>query len=448
MKGGSGSVCFVGIQPKQRRLRRTMTEYGCLSREELSALRTELEKQFTAFCGMGLTLDMSRGKPGGEQLNSSDAMLDVLGSKSPKLSENGFDVRNYGVLDGIPEYKRLFSDLLGVPAENIIVGGNSSLNLMFDYIAQCMTHGAGGGEPWMRQGHIKFACPVPGYDRHFSILEYFGIEMVNVPMTSEGPDMDILEALIQDSSVKGMFCVPKYSNPLGITFSDETVRRIAAMKPAAKDFRIIWDNAYFVHDLYDTGDELCEIFSECKKYGSEDRVIEVASSSKISYPGAGVAVIAASKSNIVEIKKRLFAQTIGHDKVNQLRHILFLKDADGVKTHMKVQAGYLRPKFELVLNKFEKEFSDKGIATWTKPNGGYFVNLVVPDGCAARTVGLCKSAGVTLTGAGAAFPYGKDPADANIRIAPSYPSLDELSKAMDVLCVCVELAAVEKLLSE
>ncbi len=437
------TVCFsnIGVRVKH------MTEYGCLSRGELSQLREELEKQYKAFCGMGLSLDMSRGKPGGEQLNSSDALLDALGSTCPKKAENGFDVRNYGVPDGIPECRRLFSDLLGVPAENILVCGNSSLNLMFDYISQCMTHGTGGGEPWMKQGNIKFACPVPGYDRHFSILEYFGIEMVNIPMTTEGPDMDAFEALVRDSSVKGMICVPKYSNPQGYTFSDETVRRLAAIKPAAKDFRVIWDNAYFVHDLYDTGDTLCEIFAQCKKYGNEDMIIEVVSSSKITYPGAGVSAIAASKANIAEIKKRLFVQTIGHDKVNQLRHALFLKDTDGVREHMKVQAGYLRPKFELVLEKFDKEFSGKSIAEWTKPNGGYFVNLVVPEGCAARTVALCKAAGVTLTGAGAAFPYGNDPTDSNIRIAPSFPSLDELSKAMDVLCVCVELAAVEKLLS-
>lgn len=425
-----------------------MSEYRSLSRGELSELLAELKDKFTHYREKGLSLDMSRGKPGGEQLNTTDKLLDALGSESRKLTENGFDVRNYGLPDGIPECKRLFSGLLGVPAENIIVCGNSSLNLMFDYISQCMTHGTGGCEPWIKQGNVKFACPVPGYDRHFKVLEYFGIEMINVPMTAEGPDTDVLEELIKDGSVKGMFCVPKYSNPEGITYSDKTVERIAAMKPAARDFRIIWDNAYIVHDIYDEGDTLSEIFAQCKKYGSEDMVIEVVSSSKITYPGAGVAAIAASNANIAEIKKRLSVQTIGHDKVNQLRHVLFLKDADGIAKHMEIQAEHLRPRFALVLQKFENEFSGKGIAEWTKPKGGYFINLVVPDGCASRVVALCRHAGVTLTDAGAAFPYGKDPNDSNIRIAPSYPSLDELSAAMEVLCVCVELAAVEKLLSE
>ena len=424
-----------------------MSEYRFLSRGELLGLHAKLKEQLAEFCKTGLSLDMSRGKPGGEQLNTSDLLLDALNSISVKTSENGFDVRNYGLLDGIPECKALFSDLIGVPEENIIVCGNSSLNLMFDYISQCMTHGTGGCEPWMKQSGVKFACPAPGYDRHFKVLEYFGIDMINIPMTPAGPDMDILTEVVKDSSVKGMFCVPKYSNPQGFTFSDETVERIAAMKPAAKDFRVIWDNAYIVHEFYGEGDRLCEIFERCKAHGSEDMVIEVVSSSKMTYPGAGVSAIAASKANLNEIKKRLSIQTIGHDKVNQLRHVLFFKNTGGIRSHMKIQAEHLRPRFALVIDKFEKNLSGKGIAAWTNPKGGYFINLVVPDGCAARVVGLCREAGVTLTEAGAAFPYGDDPTDSNIRIAPSCPPLGELSSAMDILCACVELASVEKLLS-
>ncbi len=424
-----------------------MSEYSQLSSGELSVLQEQLKSKYDGFKTMGLKLDMSRGKPGATQLSTTDAILDVLNSDSCPTTENGFDIRNYGLPDGIPECKRLFAQLLGIEPENVVVCGNSSLNIMFDYIAQCMTHGICGCEPWCRQGSVKFLCPVPGYDRHFKVLDYFGIEMINVPMLSSGPDMEIVEQFIKDSSVKGMFCVPKYSNPQGITFSDETVEKIAALKPAAKDFRIIWDNAYIIHDFTSTPDTLKEIFSACAKYGSEDMIIEVVSSSKMSYPGAGISAVAASQRNISEIKKRISIQTIGYDKINQMRHVMFFKDINGLKAHMKVQAEHLKPRFELVLKKFDREFSGKGIAQWTKPNGGYFINLVVPDGCAARVVALCSEAGVTLTGAGAAFPYGKDPDDSNIRIAPTYPSIEDLALAMEVLCVCVELAAIEQLLA-
>ncbi|MCR5484789.1 MAG: aminotransferase class I/II-fold pyridoxal phosphate-dependent enzyme [Clostridiales bacterium] len=425
-----------------------MSSYNELSVEELCELKNGLEDKYNKFKSMGLSLDMSRGKPGGIQLNENNKLLDEVCSDSDFYSENGWDVRNYGLPYGIPECQRLFAEIMGVDEKNVVVCGNSSLNIMFDYISQCMTHGTGGCEPWMKQGKVKFLCPVPGYDRHFRILEYFGIEMINIPLLDDGPDMDMIESYVVDSSVKGMICVPKYSNPTGITFSDETVRRIAALKPAAGDFRILWDNAYIVHDLSESPDSLLEIFSECKKHNSEDMIIEVISSSKISYPGAGVAAVAASDSNINEIKKRIAVQTIGPDKINQIRHVRFFGSADGVYAHMKKLAKHMAPRFELVLKIFDEELSGKGIAEWTNPNGGYFINLKVLPGCAGRTVSLCADVGVKLTGAGAAFPYGKDPEDAYIRIAPSYPSEDELQSAMEVLCVCVRLAAVEKILEK
>lgn len=410
-------------------------------------MKTELEAQYEAFKAKGLKLDMSRGKPNKAQLDLGDGILDIVNSSSDKNSSDGMETRNYGGLTGIPECRRLMADIMGVDEKNVIVGGVASLTLMYDYIAQCMIFGC-GGEPWMKQGEIKFLCPCPGYDRHFKILEHFGIKMINIKMNDDGPDMDSIEEYIKDEKVKGLFCVPKYSNPDGITFSDEVVRRFAALKPAAKDFRVIWDNAYIVHDLSDTPDELLNIFDEAKKCGSEDMFIEVISTSKISYAGGGVSAIAASDKNIAEIKDRMSVQIISNDKVNQLRHARYFKDLDGIKAHMKKHAAILKPKFDAVTDGFAEAFDGTGIASWKKPNGGYFISLFVMKGCAKRVGQLCKDAGLTLTTVGATYPYGIDPDDSNIRIAPSYPDVDELQIAVELLCICVKLAAVEKLIEE
>lgn len=418
-----------------------------MNEQQLNDLHNDLSNKYESFKSRGLCLDMSRGKPSPEQLDLSLDMLSCVNSESGFKSECGFDCRNYGVLDGIKECKKLFADLLGVDTKNIIIGGNSSLTIMFDYITQCMINGA-GGKPWSKQDGVKFICPVPGYDRHFSICEYFGIEMIPVPLLADGPDMDIIDELVKDPKVKGIFVVPKYSNPCGNTFSDECVKRFADLKPAAEDFRVIWDNAYCIHDLYDDSDDLLNIFDVCKGKKSEDFFIEVTSTSKISFPGSGVSAIAASEKNIEMIKNRMTIQTIGNDKLNQLRHVRFFKDVDGLKAHMKLHAEKLRPRFELIINTFESELSGKGVAEWTKPNGGYFISLDVMNGCAKKIVSLCKDAGVILTGAGATFPYGKDDNDSNIRIAPSYPSLDELRDALECLCICIQLAGVEKLLEK
>ena len=414
------------------------------SREQLQERLAVLKEEYDSYKALGLKLDMSRGKPGAEQLELTNDMLNPALLGNYKTS-NGFDVRNYGILDGIPECKKLFAEVLGVKPENIIVFGNASLTIMYDYIAQCMIFGA-GAEPWAAQSGVKFLCPVPGYDRHFAILEQFGIEMINIPTNTEGPDMDMIDELIKDEKVKGIICVPMYSNPTGNTYSDETVRRFAALKPAAKDFRVIWDNAYCVHHINDTHDVLLNIFNVAKEYGSEDFFIEVTSTSKISFPGAGVSVLAASDSNIADIKKRMTVQTIGYDKINQLRHAKYFKDFAGIEAHMDKHAEILKPKFEAVLSAFESKLAGKGIAEWTNPNGGYFISLNVYGGCAKRTVSLCMEAGVTLTGAGATYPYGIDPEDKNIRIAPTFPSRDELCKAVEILCLCVEIAAIEKIL--
>ncbi len=417
-----------------------------LGKEKLIERLDALKNEYNAFKALGLKLDMSRGKPGADQLDLTNELVnpDYLGNYK---ASNGFDVRNYGILDGIPECKALFAEILDVPAENVIVFGNASLTIMYDYIAQCMLFGA-GDKPWSKLDKVKFLCPVPGYDRHFSILEHFGIEMINIPTDENGPDMDMIEELVKDEAVKGAFCVPMYSNPSGITYSDEVVRRFAALKPAAKDFRVIWDNAYCVHHVNETPDKLLNIFEACKEFGTEDNFIEVTSTSKISFPGAGVAALAASSNNIAAIKSRMTVQTIGYDKINQLRHANFFKNKAGVDAHMLKHAAILKPKFEAVLTAFNEKLAGKGIASWTNPNGGYFISLDVYDGCAKRTVALCKEAGVTLTGAGATFPYGNDPLDKNIRIAPTFPSRDELCKAVEILCVCVELAAIEKILAE
>lgn len=417
-----------------------MKTYAEMSREELLSEKASLEERYNEFKARGLKLDMSRGKPCKEQLDLSVALNDVKDYVS-----DGVDVRNYGMLDGIPSCKKLFADLMGVKPENVIVGPTSSLNLMFDYVSQCYTHGA-GSTPWCKLDKVKFLCPVPGYDRHFTILDHFGIEMINVDMKQDGPDMDAIEELVKDPSVKGMFCVPKYSNPQGITFSDDVVRRIAALKPAAEDFRIVWDNAYCVHDLVEDGDKLLNIFDVLPEYGNDDMVVEVCSTSKITFPGAGISAIIASDNNIKMIKSRLSAQVISYDKMNQHRHVVFFGDANGVLNHMKKHAAILKPKFDIVIKTLNEELAGKGIASWFAPKGGYFISLDVMEGCAKRVGELCKEAGVTLTSVGATYPYGKDPNNKNIRIAPSFPPVDELSLAAELLCICTRLAAAEKLL--
>lgn len=416
--------------------------YADMTAAELQAEKAELEKRYNDFKAKNLKLDMSRGKPGSDQLDLSNELNAVS-----DYTENGVDLRNYGMMDGTPACKKLFADLMQVKPENVIVGPNASLTLMFDYITQCFTHGA-GDTPWCRLNSVKFLCPVPGYDRHFTILEHFGIEMINIEMKADGPDMDAVEEAVKDPSVKGMFCVPKYSNPQGITYSDAVVRRIAALRPAAKDFRVIWDNAYMVHDIVEDGDKLLNIFDLLPEYGNEDMVIEVCSTSKITFPGAGVSALAASDNNIKAIKKRLNAQTISYDKMNQHRHVEFFKDVNGILAHMKKHAAILKPKFDMVLKHLNQELAGLGIASWTEPRGGYFISLDVLDGCAKRVGELCKEAGVVLTTVGATFPYGKDPNNRNIRIAPTYPPLDELDTAAELLCVCVRLAAAEKILAQ
>lgn len=419
-------------------------QYSQMSREELLARKKALDAEFADLKKMNLKLDMSRGKPGTDQLDLSMDMLKTVIGVCDCKAQNGFDCRNYGVLDGLPECKALFAEMLEVAPENIIIGGASSLNLMFDYISQCMTHGA-GSTPWMQQGKIKFICNVPGYDRHFTICEHFGIEMISVEMTETGPNVEKIREIIKDESVKGMFCVPKYSNPDGITYSDETVRALAALRPAAKDFRVIWDNAYVVHDLTEYPDRLLNIFEVCKEFGTEDMFVEFTSTSKISFPGAGISAIAASDTNIKAIKARLAMQTISYDKMNQLRHAKYFKNLDGVKAHMKKHAAIIAPKFKIVLEAFERELKENNLARWTKPNGGYFISLNTTE-CSAKRVGeLCKELGVILTSVGATYPYGVDENDRNIRIAPTYPSIEELKKAVEVLCLCIKLATLEKL---
>lgn len=417
-------------------------------KEEIREIYENTLCQYEDFKAMGLMLNMARGKPCAKQLDLALGVLEALHARSEFANSNGDDSRNYGIWNGLPEMRGIFSEMMGVPAGQIILGNNSSLQMMYDCISQGFTHGYSGCKPWCKQEALKFLCPVPGYDRHFAITEYFGFEMIPVPMLETGPDMDKIEDLVKDPSVKGCWCVPKYSNPTGITYSDDTVRRFAALKPAAKDFRIMWDNAYCVHDLTDTPDTLLNLYEECLKQGTEDQVLIFSSTSKISFPGAGVAALAASEKNIEDLHKRVDVQTIGPDKLNQLRHILFLHDIHGVTTLMQGHREILEPKFRLVTSTLEKEIGPLEIATWSKPNGGYFVNLDVMKGCAKRVVALCKEAGVILTDAGATFPYGEDPNDSNIRIAPSFPPEEELSQAMHLLCICIRLAASEKLLAQ
>ena len=419
--------------------------YNQMSKEELVSLKGELEKKYEEVKSLGLALDMSRGKPSAEQLDLTMDMLKVMTTVEDCKAENGFDCRNYGVLDGMPECKKVFADILDVDTKNIIIGGTSSLNLMYDYLSQCMFLGVAGCEPWSKQGKVKFICNTPGYDRHFTITEFFGIEMISVEMDEFGPDVEKIAELVKDPMVKGMFCVPKYSNPNGVTYTDERVKALAALKPAAKDFRVIWDNAYIIHELTDTPDVLMNIFEACKEFGTEDNFVEFTSTSKISFPGAGVSAIAASDNNIAEIKKRLNFQTISYDKLNQLRHVKYFKNADGVKAHMDKHAAIMAPKFNLVLDMLEKEIAPLGIGEWVKVKGGYFISYNTVGSSAKRIGELCKEAGLVLTTVGATYPYGVDPEDKNIRIAPSFPPVEDLRKAMDVFCLCAKLAAVEAL---
>lgn len=423
-------------------------QYNDMSKEELLTLKESLNKEYAEAKAKGLSLDMSRGKPSAKQLDVSLGILDTINSSSVLKSEDGTDCRNYGVLDGIPEAKKLMADMMNTTPDHVIVYGNASLNIMYDQISRAYTHGILGNTPWCKLDKVKFLCPVPGYDRHFAITERFGIEMINIPMTESGPDMDMVEEYVNnDESVKGIWCVPKYSNPQGYTYSDETVKRMASLKPAAKDFRLFWDNAYIVHDIYDDNrDELLDIISECEKAGNPDMVFEFSSTSKISFPGSGIAALAASEANLADIKKQLTIQTIGHDKLNQLRHVRYFKDINGIKEHMKKHAEYMRPKFEAVLEVLESELGGLGIGTWTNPKGGYFISFDAMEGCAKEIVAKCKEAGVKLTGAGATFPYGLDPKDSNIRIAPSFPTPEELKQAADLFVLSVKLVSVEKLL--
>ena len=423
-------------------------QYNDMSKEELLALKESLNKEYAEAKAKGLALDMSRGKPSAKQLDVSLGLLDTINSSSDLKTLDGTDCRNYGVLDGIPEAKKLMADMMGTTPDHVIVYGNASLNIMYDQISRAYTHGILGNTPWCKLDKVKFLCPVPGYDRHFAITERFGIEMINIPMSESGPDMGMVEEYVSnDASVKGIWCVPKYSNPQGYTYSEETVKRMAALKPAAEDFRIFWDNAYVIHDLYDDNkDEIADIISECEKAGNPDMVFEFASTSKVSFPGSGIAALATSANNIADIKKQLTIQTIGHDKLNQLRHVRFFKDINGLKEHMRKHAEFMRPKFEAVESVLEEELGGLGIGSWTEPKGGYFISFEAMDGCAKAIVAKCKEAGVKLTGAGATFPYGKDPKDSNIRIAPSFPTPEEMKQAADLFVLCVKLVSVEKLL--
>lgn len=427
-----------------------MVCYSEMNVEQLENEREELLKAFEDYKALGLKLDMSRGKPGADQLDLSLPMMKIDFSESGFNCSQGVDIRNYGVLDGLKEAKELMSYMVDMDPENIMVFGNSSLNIMFDTVARSFTHGVMGNTPWYKLDKVKFLCPTPGYDRHFAITEHFGVEMIEIPMTPDGPDMNMIEEYVNnDESVKGIWCIPKYSNPQGITYSDETVRRFAALKPRAKDFRIFWDNAYAIHHLFNGNEEeLANIFEECKKAGNEDMVYIFCSTSKVSFPGGGIAAMAASKANLDFVKKNITFQTIGYDKINMMRHVLFFKDKEGLMEHMKKHAAIIRPKFDAVMEALDSELVPRGILTYTKPNGGYFISVDVPEGCAKKVVAMCKEAGVVMTGAGATHPYKNDAKDTNIRIAPTYPSLEELKKACEIFVLCVRLASVEKLLGK
>ncbi len=420
-------------------------KYSEMTAQERGAKHAAVKAEFEELKALGLKLNMARGKPGREQLDLVSDMLTVLSTPEDCFSD-GTDVRNYGDLSGIAEAKALFADILGCKAEECFIGGNASLQLMYDAIAKAYTHGLNHAEkPWCRLDRVKWLCPAPGYDRHFKVTESFGFELVTVPMTPTGPDMDVVEQLIKDPEVKGMWCVPKYSNPDGIIYSDETIHRIAAMKPAAPDFMLMWDNAYCVHEFFGEFEPFEDILTLCREAGNPDMVYEFASTSKITFPGAGISVLATSEANLARLVKLTGVQIISYDKVNQLRHVRYLKNKAHTLELMKKHAGVLAPKFKCVLDALDKEITPCGIATWQRPRGGYFVSVYTTPGLAKRTLALCKEAGVVMTGAGATYPYGIDPEDSNIRIAPSYPSLEELEKAMHVFCVCLKLAALESM---
>lgn len=425
-----------------------MKKYTEMSETELKEQLAVLTKEYEAAKAKGLKLDMSRGKPSPAQLDVSNEMLDIVNSGTGCISDSGTDCRNYGTMEGIPEARQLMGEFLRVPKENVFVCGNASLNIMYDCVSSAMLFGIMGSTPWCHLDKVKFLCPVPGYDRHFKITELMGIEMINIPMTENGPDMDMVEKLVSsDSSIKGIWCVPKYSNPQGVVYSDETVKRFAALKPAAKDFRIYWDNAYALHYIYDENIEIPEILSECAKAGNPDLVYEFCSTSKISFAGGGISAIASSEANLKWISRRMNVETISYDKINQLRHVRYFKNGDGLRAHMRKHAEFLRPKFDAVLEILDRELDGLGAGSWMKPMGGYFISFDAVPGCAKAIVNKCKEAGVVLTGAGATYPYGKDPDDSNIRIAPSYPTLEELKQAAELFALCAKLATVEKLLA-
>lgn len=427
-----------------------MKEFKSLTKEELVQLKEELELKYKEAKEKNLKLDMSRGKPSPAQLDMGMGLMDALNSNTVLNASDGTDCRNYGILDGLPESKRLMAQIMEAEPHQVMVLGNASLPIMYDTVSRSMTHGVCGSTPWYKLDKIKFLCPVPGYDRHFAITEYFGIEMINIPMTLEGPDMDMVEELVNnDPTVKGIWCVPKYSNPQGISYSDETVRRFASLKPAAEDFRIYWDNAYAVHHLYDeVQDHILNIITECEKAGNPDMVFMFASTSKISFSGSGIAAVAASQRNLEWMRESITLQTIGYDKINQLRHVKYFKDIEGIKAHMKKHADIMRPKFEAVLSILEKNLGGLGIGSWIAPHGGYFISFEAMEGCAKAIVAKCREAGITLTGAGATYPYKHDPKDSNIRIAPSFPSPEEMAAAAEIFSLCVKLVSVEKLLEQ
>lgn len=423
-----------------------MKTYGEMSKEELLVMKSSLEKAYAEAKAKGLALNMSRGKPSAAQLDLSMDMLQAIDNNSDMNDISGTDSRNYGILEGIDEARQLMADIMGVEKKNVIVCGNASLNIMYDMISRAMIFGVLGSTPWCKLEKVKFLCPAPGYDRHFAITQLFGIEMITIPMTMDGPDMDLVEKYVNhDETVKGIWCVPKYSNPQGVVYSDETVKRIAALKPAAKDFRVFWDNAYCIHDLYDEV-PLLEIFAECKKNGNDNMVYEFCSTSKVSFAGAGISALATSDENLESIKKYMTIQTIGYDKINQLRHVRYFKNLEGIKAHMKKHADLLRPKFEAVIDTFNQELKGLGIGSWLEPKGGYFISFESMPGCAKAIVAKCKEAGVVLTGAGATYPYGIDPNDSNIRIAPSFPTEEEMRQATELFVLCVKLVSVDKLL--